>query len=621
MTAIFTPGYAAAEQYTSAELGPWTDIYGLSATLYHAITGKIPPSAIERILKDIYQPLSELKPEGYAPELLAGVDAGMARHVDDRPAGHRRMAACAAHRRTPARGPGGDAGRAQGAPPQAQDGLRASRPRFVGLGHGCRDPAGWRRIPRLHGQRACHRRHCRSQPLGRAARAGAGRAAQGRHVRRRKAPAGRRGAAEGRSGRRGQAAGGVRAGAGPAGATEGRAGAGRAQGAHRGGPTPSRRNRTRPPWQRSGPPKRPHSARRKRTPRPCARPRKTPQKKLETDTEVKRQADEALARAEAERQQGGGTKRAPRPRPRRRRGASFGGSQAKGARSRATERLKSEARRRRPIARRPKPRRTQGGGGKAAKVKEEAETAEKALRLEPADRQRLQVALTSLGFDTRGSDGIFGPRSREMTMGWQQKVGAPTTGYVTAAQREQLLRSAAPAIARWEEEQKKAEEQKKLAEEEKKSNAAKAAAAVPPLASPAPGGPRAIPEPNVSAVPPGFTRPAQQPDANQQTTTAPIQTSVFLQRASDNISSCRLGNSLAVRLYPNRIEVQMLWGWEAFKIDADGSFSGSVSGPASSAIGNTFSLVKLSIQGNAKSKVMRIESLDYYRCAWSGTIS
>ena len=52
MTAIFTPGYAAAEQYTSAELGPWTDIYGLSATLYHAVTGKIPPSAIERIMKD-----------------------------------------------------------------------------------------------------------------------------------------------------------------------------------------------------------------------------------------------------------------------------------------------------------------------------------------------------------------------------------------------------------------------------------------------------------------------------------------------------------------------------------------------------------------------------------------
>src|SRR5882672_5795609 len=85
MTAIFTPGYAAAEQYTSAELGPWTDIYGLAATLYHAITGKIPPTSIERILKDTYEPLTELKPVGYAAELLAGIDAGMARHVDDRP--------------------------------------------------------------------------------------------------------------------------------------------------------------------------------------------------------------------------------------------------------------------------------------------------------------------------------------------------------------------------------------------------------------------------------------------------------------------------------------------------------------------------------------------------------
>ncbi|HEV3494049.1 MAG TPA: serine/threonine-protein kinase, partial [Reyranella sp.] len=31
LTAIFTPGYAAAEQMTSAKQGPWTDIYGLSA--------------------------------------------------------------------------------------------------------------------------------------------------------------------------------------------------------------------------------------------------------------------------------------------------------------------------------------------------------------------------------------------------------------------------------------------------------------------------------------------------------------------------------------------------------------------------------------------------------------
>jgi serine/threonine protein kinase len=58
LTAIFTPGYAAAEQFTVAKLGPWTDIYGLAATLYHVITGSIPPSAIDRILKDSYEPLS-----------------------------------------------------------------------------------------------------------------------------------------------------------------------------------------------------------------------------------------------------------------------------------------------------------------------------------------------------------------------------------------------------------------------------------------------------------------------------------------------------------------------------------------------------------------------------------
>ena len=39
MTAIFTPGYAAPEQFTSAKQGPWT-IYGLSATLHYAITGR-----------------------------------------------------------------------------------------------------------------------------------------------------------------------------------------------------------------------------------------------------------------------------------------------------------------------------------------------------------------------------------------------------------------------------------------------------------------------------------------------------------------------------------------------------------------------------------------------------
>ncbi len=85
MTAVFTPAYAAAEQMTSAKQGPWTDIYALSATLYHAISGTPPPSAFDRMLEDTCRPLAALRPEGFAPGLLIGIDSGLAVRAADRP--------------------------------------------------------------------------------------------------------------------------------------------------------------------------------------------------------------------------------------------------------------------------------------------------------------------------------------------------------------------------------------------------------------------------------------------------------------------------------------------------------------------------------------------------------
>jgi serine/threonine protein kinase/peptidoglycan hydrolase-like protein with peptidoglycan-binding domain len=85
MTAVFTPGYAAAEQFTSGKQGPWTDIYGLAATLHHAITGAPPPNAVERMLDDAYEPLARRIPAGFSPGLLAGIDAGLAVRATDRP--------------------------------------------------------------------------------------------------------------------------------------------------------------------------------------------------------------------------------------------------------------------------------------------------------------------------------------------------------------------------------------------------------------------------------------------------------------------------------------------------------------------------------------------------------
>ena len=90
-------------------------------------------------------------------------------------------------------------------------------------------------------------------------------------------------------------------------------------------------------------------------------------------------------------------------------------------------------------------------------LKEQAETAERGLRLEPADRRRLQVALTSLGFDTRGDDGVFGPRSREMIANWQKARNQPSTGFVTKAQQQALLQEAAAALSK-DDEQRKAKE-------------------------------------------------------------------------------------------------------------------------------------------------------------------
>ena len=82
----------------------------------------------------------------------------------------------------------------------------------------------------------------------------------------------------------------------------------------------------------------------------------------------------------------------------------------------------------------------------AVAEKQVAESAETGLKLTTSDRQRLQVALTSLGFDTRGSDGAFGPRSREMIAAWQKARNQPATGFLNATQQQALLKEAAALV-------------------------------------------------------------------------------------------------------------------------------------------------------------------------------
>ena len=109
----------------------------------------------------------------------------------------------------------------------------------------------------------------------------------------------------------------------------------------------------------------------------------------------------------------------------------------------------------------------------AAKAAEEearrsAEPGEGDLRMTYRDRQKLQVALTSLGFDVGAIDGTFGPRSRQMIAAWQSKNGDISTGFFTATQMKTLLSEGAPAIAKWEDEQRRAyaESQRRLQQQQ-----------------------------------------------------------------------------------------------------------------------------------------------------------
>jgi len=461
-TAIFTPGYAALEQFASTKLGPSTDIYGLAATLYHAIAGRAPPSAIERMIKDEYQTLTDLQPAGYSLAFLESIDAGLAVASADRPQSvgeWRRMLSSSLEATRIARSPGRIA-RVASRTRRAQ--LRVGAP-AIGLisvaALALLGGAGYFALtanapPTVSTAALSLSVEQLEQALAERRRA----EALAADKRRQEEEARQKAEAEAEAKRFADAE------------------LERVRQARREAEQKVAELKARSLAE---------DATQRRAEAEAAALRlieAEAHKKAEAEAEAKRQADEALAKVEAERRQAEEAARAKAEAEQAALRQASEGAQRKAADAESVkqaeqERLKAEAEREKAQAERQK-------AEAELKLRAEAEVAEKTLRLDQPARERLQLALTSLGFDTRGSDGIFGARTREMIGAWQKTRGQPPTGFVTGAQQQALLKEATVALAKY-------DEQKKTEEEAKRISVAAATTGASPNSSPPAGRPDA----------------------------------------------------------------------------------------------------------------------------------
>lgn len=85
-TAVVTPGFAPIEQYTTrGNQGPWTDIYGLGAVAYRAVTGLAPADAPDRVIEDEMVPAADAGADRGSPVFLAAIDTALQMDRKDRP--------------------------------------------------------------------------------------------------------------------------------------------------------------------------------------------------------------------------------------------------------------------------------------------------------------------------------------------------------------------------------------------------------------------------------------------------------------------------------------------------------------------------------------------------------
>jgi serine/threonine protein kinase len=505
MTAIFTPRYAAAEQLTSDKQGPWTDIYSVSATLYHSITGRAPPSSLERALNDTYEPLAGLSLAGFSAGTLPGIDAGLALRAKDRPqsiavwrdvlsstdasdgdATVVRRVKPGAVPKPPVSVPKTPDPVPHTAAPPAPPSARSEPSQLLAI-------AGKNRIKLYAGVMVAililavggylvfaTKSAPSPTPFGDQKADGRDEAAKAQAERQRAEQAAKQKAeAEARQKAAAEAQQKATAEAQQKAAAEAQQKA--AAEARQKAAAEAQQKAAAEAQQKAD-----AAAQQKAAAEAQQKAAAEAQQKAAAEAQQKAAA-EAQQKAAAEAQQKADAAAQQKAAAEAQQKAAAEAQQK--AAAEAQQKAAAEAQQKADAAAQQKAAaeaqqkaaaEAQQKAAADAAAQKAAEAAETALRLAPADRQRIQVALTSLGFDTHGADGVFGPRSREMITDWQRARNQPATGFLIAAQQQALLSEAAPALAKYDDDQKKAEEARR---KEEAAARARAAASPPPAPS------------------------------------------------------------------------------------------------------------------------------------------
>ena len=84
-TLIFKRGFAPIEQCSNAgEQGPWTDVYGICATMYYMVTGIIPDDSVNRFMDDKLLPLERIDGTKLNRHAIACITKGLSVRIEDR---------------------------------------------------------------------------------------------------------------------------------------------------------------------------------------------------------------------------------------------------------------------------------------------------------------------------------------------------------------------------------------------------------------------------------------------------------------------------------------------------------------------------------------------------------